>query len=62
MCEYISIGVHCTCAMFLKNNNLRNASYPFDWMISNPKFVFEILELLLDKNINVDEIVSHYFF
>jgi len=35
---------------------------PFDWMLSNPKFVFVILKLLLECEIDVEEIVNNHFF
>jgi len=40
---------------------MRNAAYPFDWILSSPKFVYEMLELLLDKNMDVAELVKNHF-
>lgn len=37
--EWISIGYRCTSASLLKKIGLKNASYPFDWMISRPSVV-----------------------
>jgi hypothetical protein len=62
MCIFISIGIQCTNATFLKNNNMRSNAYPFDWMFSTPKFVFEMLELLLDTQMSLEDIVKHHFF
>ena len=33
-----------------------------DWMLSHPKFVYEILKLLLENKINIKEIVNDHFF
>jgi hypothetical protein len=57
----IPIGVQCLNAVF-KNNIQKTATLPFDWIFSNPKFVFEILVLLLEKNINIEELVKKHFF
>jgi hydroxymethylpyrimidine pyrophosphatase-like HAD family hydrolase len=57
----ISIGVQCTSAVF-KNNVQKTTSFPFDWMFSNPKFVFEMLLLLLIQNISIEELVKDHFF
>ena len=57
----IPIGIQCTNAFFLKNNNLKGRTFPFDWMLSSPKFVFEMLELLLEKNIDINELVENHF-
>ena len=58
----IPIGIQCTNAVLLKNNNKRFHSFPFDWMLSTPKFIFEMLELLLENNISIDELVKNHFF
>lgn len=58
---YISLGIQCTIPLFLKNNNLRKEAYPFDWIISNPKYVYEILVLLLN-NYNISDLVVNHFF
>ena len=44
----IPIGIQCTNATF-KNEINKTQSLPFDWMFANPSFVFEMLELLLEK-------------
>lgn len=57
----IPIGIQCTNATLLKNNNKRFHSFPFDWMFSTPKFIFEMLELLLQNNISIDDLVLNHF-
>lgn len=57
----IPIGIQCTAATFKKNINKTSATLPFDWMLSTPKFVFEILVLLLEKNIDIIELVKTHF-
>jgi hypothetical protein len=34
---YIPIGISCKNAIDLKEQNLRKASYPFDWIVTTPK-------------------------
>ena len=57
----IPIGVQCTVGLF-KNEINKTHTLPFDVMFSHPKFVFEMLVLLLDKNMNVVELVTNHFF
>ena len=47
---YISIGMQCSSSMFLKEHGLRNQSFPFDWILSHPKFVYDILYSLLETD------------
>ncbi len=57
----IPIGVQCATAVFKKQ--IQNTpTLPFDWMFANPSFVFDMLELLLEKNINIEELVKNHFF
>jgi hypothetical protein len=50
----IPLGSQCFSAFFLKTNNLKKTSYPFDWIFSSPKVIVNILEdnfkKFLDKN------------
>jgi len=57
----IPIGIQCTNYQYLVNHGLRKMAYPFDGIISNPKFVYELLELLLDSEISLKELVKDYF-
>lgn len=61
-CIFIPIGMQCSTPHVLKNFNLRNISYPFDWILSNPSFVYKMLYLLLEQNISVEKIVNEHFF
>jgi hypothetical protein len=58
---FIPIGVQCTNAIFKKSFE-KTHTLPFDWMIATPSFVFEMLELLLEKNINIEDLVKNHFF
>ncbi len=58
----IPIGIQCLNAKLKKKINKDTQTLPFDWMISHPKFVYEILKLLLENKINIKEIVKHHFF
>jgi len=50
----ISLGSCCHTASFLKKEKLKLVSYPFDWVFSGPKMIYEILidqfKSFLDKN------------
>lgn len=58
---YISLGFQCTVPIVLKRSNLKKETLPFDWMLSSPKFVFEMLTMLLN-NVEIDTIVREHFF
>lgn len=57
----IPIGIQCTNAIFKKVFE-KTHTLPFDWMFATPLFVFEMLELLLEKNINIEDLVKNHFF
>jgi hypothetical protein len=57
----IPIGIQCTNAVF-KNSFEKTCTLPFDWMFATPSFVFEMFELLLEKNINIEDLVKNHFF
>ena len=59
---YISLGLQCLTPELLKIYNLRKNSYPFDWILSNPYFVYKILFLLLEDNMSISKIVREHFF
>lgn len=40
----ISIGEACPCAYALKANNLRDASYPFDWIFTKPSILLKCMQ------------------
>jgi len=58
----IPIGIQCLNATLKKKLNKDTKTLPFDWMFSHPKFVYEILKLLLENKINIEEIVNNHFF
>ena len=58
---YIPIGFQCTTAEILKKQNKRICSFPFDWIISNPNSIINILTLLLE-NCNIRHLVLNEFF
>jgi hypothetical protein len=57
----IPIGLQCTTSTF-KNCIKKTYTLPFDWMFATPSFVFEMLELLLENNINIEDLVKNHFF
>jgi len=57
--EYvISFGGQCLSAYFLKENNLKLTSYPFDWIFSNPSIILDMLNDNFQKFLNKDYYVS----
>lgn len=38
-----SLGHQCHCATFLKRNNFKLESYPFDWIVSSPKIILHCI-------------------
>jgi hypothetical protein len=50
----ISLGEKCHTSSFLKRNYLKKASYPFDWIFSNPYSIMHCLDtkfkIFLDKS------------
>ena len=53
-----SLGFNCHAAQILKSNNLKKASYPFDWIMSNLDVIKHCIEddfrIFLDKRCYVD--------
>ena len=47
-----SLGPHCHSSYLLKSNNLKKASYPFDWIFTNHNIIKEILEDKFEKFLN----------
>jgi hypothetical protein len=62
MNKFISIGTQCTTADLLKRFNIRNESYPFDWVLSTPQFIYTIIKLLLVDKMDIEYIVDNHFF
>jgi len=58
----IPIGIQCTNGRFLQLADKRKMAFPFDYMFSTPKLIFEMLQLLLEKNIKIEELVLNHFF
>lgn len=49
---FISLGPTCTTAWIIKENKKKKASYPFDWILSNPDMIQDILKDNFDKFID----------
>jgi hypothetical protein len=58
----IPIGIQCLNAILKKIIKKDTETLPFDWMLSHPKFVYEILKLLLENKMNTEQIVNNHFF
>jgi hypothetical protein len=50
----ISLGTQCHTANYLKQNNLKFVSYPFDWIFSNPFVICDMLDDKFQKFLNKD--------
>ena len=59
---YIPIGFQCAVPEVLQSMGLKRETLPFDWMLSNPKFVYTILDLLLVGNVDIEYLVNEHFF
>jgi hypothetical protein len=59
--NYIPIGFQCTVKKVIKEMNIEDKTLPFDWMLSSPKFIYEILYLLLN-DMPINELVKNHFF
>lgn len=57
-----SLGTNCHSSSFLKRNNYKLESYPFDWIISKPENFIHCIEddfnIFLDKNYYIN--INHY--
>jgi len=55
--EIISLGTQCNPGLSLRELNLKKETYPFDWVRSNSKIIYDILLNGKDKYITFDD---HY--
>lgn len=60
--NYISLGFQCTVVDVFKMLDVKKETLPFDWMLSNPEFVYKMLHLLIEKNMDIEELVKEHFF
>jgi hypothetical protein len=56
----ISLGFQCTTSEVLKKTNKRFHSYPFDWILSNPKGIYELIVKLLISH-DIKDFVKNEF-
>lgn len=64
--EIISLGSNCAPGLALRKLNLKGETYPFDWIISNPVIIADVLENGYDKFLdfeskNLDENIIDFF-
>jgi hypothetical protein len=50
----IPIGTNCYIASYLKRNNLKLVSYPFDWIFSYPNDIYDIINTNFEYFLNKD--------
>lgn len=53
-----SLGPHCHSSYLLKMNNLKKASYPFDWIFTNHSIVRQILDNKFSDFIDKDYLIN----
>jgi hypothetical protein len=59
--NYVSLGFQCTVPRVFEGKRVKGKTLPFDWMLSSPKFVYEMLLLLLSET-DIDILVRKHFF
>lgn len=59
--KFISLGSSCAVANFLKKARLKGPSCPFDWALTSPDFVLEMIKLGLSDKTTEDIIINHFF-
>jgi hypothetical protein len=60
--EIISLGTQCNPGLSLRELNLKKETYPFDWVRSNSKIIYDILLNGKDKYITFDEFTSDDYY
>ena len=56
--EFISIGENCNSSWYLKEMNLKQNSYPFDWIFSSPSITLDAITNKFNDFLNREYIVS----
>lgn len=55
---YISLGSYCLTSMLLKENNMKNESYPFDWIVSCIENINHILNDNFKEYMNINNYLT----
>jgi hypothetical protein len=60
--KYISIGLQCSVTNAIRDANLREYGYPFDWSFSPSKTTYNILNILINDSIEntIEYIINDY--
>jgi hypothetical protein len=56
--QIISLGQNCNSAWYLKQVELKKASYPFDWIFSSPQIIIDCIDDQFYKFLNKEHIFS----
>jgi hypothetical protein len=59
--KYISIGFQCLPSICLDELGMKQETLPFDWLLTNPKFILKILTDLLSSENEIESIVRSTF-
>ena len=54
----IPLGTNCYIASYLKRNNLKLVSYPFDWIFSYPNDIYDIINTNFEDFLNKEYYVN----
>ncbi len=57
--EKIGLGQNCNASWYLKATELKDASYPFDWIFSTPEMVLDMLEDNFEQFLNRNQHIPH---
>jgi hypothetical protein len=60
MVKFIPIGMQCSNASCLNEIKLRTEAYPFDWILSTPNSIYQILKLLMETD-DINDLVRNHF-
>lgn len=58
---HVSIGQRCGAAQSIQAAGKREASFPFDWILTPIESLYQLLHLLIEKNINIETLVREEF-
>lgn len=56
--QLISLGQNCNSAWYIKQVNLKKASYPFDWIFSSPQIIIDCIDDQFHKFLDKEHIFS----
>lgn len=58
---HVSLGQRCGAARSIQSEGKREASFPFDWILTPIESLYQLLHLLIEKNIDIEKLVREEF-